>query len=205
VPDEELEGGGPGVVIAATTTQAAGPVVITGGLLAPAVNLASAVFVPHADEPFDPNVTGTWLMDKARSEPMNAYFRVMGLPELAIEAAAKAEADFDTWNVVQQTAEKFAIKKHARLIHSDECFVWGAELVQTSKIGRKAIRLSLEGDVIVRVTMLPRDRMLEERRRKLDHTTMHIVFTLSGAGAPVVVNRYYTKMRNDAFDFAEFD
>ena len=203
MPDVELEGGGPAAAVIAATQP--GPVVITGGLLAPAANLTSAVFVPQPDEPFDPNVTGTWLMDKARSEPMNAYFRAMGLPELAIEAAAKAEADFDTWNVVQQTAEKFAIKKHARLIHSDEGFVWGTEHVQTSKIGRKAIRLSLEGDVIVRVTMLPRDRMLEERRRKLDHTTMHIVFTLSGAGAPVVVNRYYTKMRNDAFDFAEFD
>ena len=130
----------------------------------------------------------------------------MGLPELAIEAAAKAEADFDTWNVVVSTAESFSIKKHARLIHSDDTFVWGTDYPQTSKIGNKTVRIMLEGDgSIVRVTQLPHNRKLEERRRKVDHTTVHIQFTLTGAGAPVVVNRYYIKMRPDAFDYAEYE
>ena len=129
----------------------------------------------------------------------------MGLPELAIEAAAKAEADFDTWNVVEQRDDVFGIKKHGRLIHSCEQYEYAKEYVQTSKIGCKRITVSREGDLVLRQTLLPNDCKLEERRRKLDHSTMHIVFKLTTPGATVVINRYYAKMPPEAFEFSDYD
>ena len=162
---------------------------------------------PPADPstPVDPCLTGTWLLDKERSEPMHEYFRAMGLPELAIEAAAKAEVDFDTWNVVTQHEDRFCIKKHGRLIHSDETFVYSKEYNQTSKIGCKCITVTKEDKLVRRQTLLPNNSKLEERRQKLDHVTMHIVFKLTTPDTVVVINRYYASMPPEAFQFSDYD
>ena len=162
---------------------------------------------PPADPsaPVDPCLTGTWLLDKERSEPMHEYFRAMGLPELAIEAAAKAEVDFDTWNVVTQHDDRFCIKKHGRLIHSDETFIYSKEYNQTSKIGCKCITVTKEGRLVLRQTLLPNNSKLEERRQKLDHVTMHIVFKLTTPDTIVVINRYYLSMPPEAFNFSDYD
>lgn len=76
------------------------------GLLPPAVAL-TALSDPALIDPAppieavvgDPTIAWRWILDKARSDSMMPYQRLMGLSEMAIEAWAKAESETETYKV----------------------------------------------------------------------------------------------------------
>lgn len=51
-------------------------------------------------------LSGTWILDKERSESLQPYLQLMGLSEMAIEAWTKAEKETDTFKVIDFVTTK---------------------------------------------------------------------------------------------------
>lgn len=63
--------------------------------------------------------SGTWKLDTARSETLYSYLHAMGVSDLAIEAAMKAEAEDDSYQIIaivqSHMEQKFTITRKSRM------------------------------------------------------------------------------------------
>ena len=63
--------------------------------------------------------SGTWKLDTETSETLYSYLHAMGVSDLAIEAAMKAEAEDDTYQIIaivqSHMEQKFTITRKSRM------------------------------------------------------------------------------------------
>jgi len=64
----------------------------------------------HHEEPV-PNISGTWRLDKARSDPIAPYLRAMGLCQIAIDGHHQKEASTETYYTFEQSATALTTSK----------------------------------------------------------------------------------------------
>ena len=60
-----------------------------------------------------PNLSGTWKLDKERSEPLDPYLKAMDLCQIAIDGHHQKEATTDTFYTMSQTASSFKQSKES--------------------------------------------------------------------------------------------
>ena len=60
-----------------------------------------------------PNLSGTWKLDKARSEAIDPYLKAMGLCQIAIDGHHQKEATTDTFYTLDQSATSFKQRKES--------------------------------------------------------------------------------------------
>lgn len=81
------------------------------------------------DKEFPPrhSLNGAWKLDKSRGGKLRGYLETMDVPEMAIVAHEKGEADVDTINVIELNESTLRIKKTSRVNDLVEEFVIGKE------------------------------------------------------------------------------
>jgi hypothetical protein len=187
------------VVLAAVKAE-----VTEGGARAGAPPAAGGAAVAE-EVPGATNLTGRWVLDRVRSESMEPYLRAMGLPPLAIEAAAKAEEECGQVVTIEQNDATFTIGRKSRLNNFTKTYPIGemtTELV--GKTGSKQVKVSLDGPAVLTHTIMAGDKQLFDRRRVMaGGATMHLVLHLVTPQADVEINRYLA--RQDGTEGVEDD
>ena len=85
---------------------------------------------------------------------MDAYLRTMGVPEMAIEAARKGEAEVPTRHAIELTATTYRITRKSRMNDYTESFVLGKSTEVAVRRGFKKVKV--EVDATSRATPLVR-------------------------------------------------
>lgn len=85
--------------------------------------------------------TGTWKLDTAKSETLYSYLHAMGVSDLAIEAAMKAEAEDQTYHIIDivqsNMEQKLIIHRKSRMADTTSTYPIGVERVLKQKSGRE--------------------------------------------------------------------
>lgn len=95
--------------------------------------------------------TGTWRLDTEKSETLYAYLKAMGVSDLAIEAAMKAEAEGDTLHIIDVHGgpdAKFTITRRSRMSDKTMSFPLGIETTIKQNSGRQhrtTVSLMMQG------------------------------------------------------------
>mmetsp|Transcript_16049 Transcript_16049/g.23825 ORF Transcript_16049/g.23825 Transcript_16049/m.23825 type:complete len:194 (+) Transcript_16049:135-716(+) len=86
------------------------------------------------------SLTGSWVLDKSRSDSMEPYLLCLNVAELAIEAQCKCESDHESRNVISINGSQFTIHKRTKINALTEMFELGVEKSIPARSGtRKTI------------------------------------------------------------------
>ena len=88
---------------------------------------------------------------------------VMGVPDIACEAAMKAEQEVQTYHTITITDSSYTIARKSRMSNGAQTYHFGQERTHEMKSGRKH-------RTIVRLTMSPGPRIVETTQLKEGHT-----------------------------------
>ncbi|KAG5193095.1 hypothetical protein JKP88DRAFT_182663 [Tribonema minus] len=89
------------------------------------------------------SLTGSWVLDKSRSDVMEPYLQCLNVAELAIEAQAKCEADSESRNVINIDGTQFAIHKRTKINALTEHFELGKEREMPARSGTRKTMVTL--------------------------------------------------------------
>eukprot|EP00937_MAST-01D_sp_MAST-1D-sp2_P006804 g6804.t1 len=150
---------------------------------------------------------GWWALDLDRSDTMEKYLVAMGMSEIPILAAVKAEKEVLTLQRFDLTGNGVTIRKRTRLGDINTVHVFGTEVETENVLGKKTSLATYESDTgaLVITTNMPRSkgsgrvvivekRWVEEEKDKAgEHVMMQrMVLTNLESGEVVETNRYFT-------------
>lgn len=88
-------------------------------------------------------LSGSWVLDRSRSQPMEPHLTCMGVADLAIEAQAKCEADNESRHVILMEGDRFLIHKHTKINILTEHYIMNIEKVMTARNGLRSSTVRL--------------------------------------------------------------
>ena len=94
------------------------------------------------------NLSGSWVLDRNRSELMQPFLQIMGVAPLAIEAQLKCETDAENRNVISLEGDRLAIHKRTKINVLTEHYDLGVpkDLPAIRGVRRTTVDLRVEGD-----------------------------------------------------------
>ena len=124
------------------------------------------------------------------------YAMFQGLSQTAIEAAAKAEQEHDTINVIEQTEDTYKIRRRSRMIDATKIYKIGQETTETAKSGNKKVLVTADTNCVRTVTSMPSDRQLIDTRRLADSgAVMTFSIELLTPAGKVSLMRYFDRQQ----------
>lgn len=143
------------------------------------------------------NFNGGWILDKVKSEPMDAYLQAMGLPEQAIQAARKAEEEFDTLNFISYTNGKsIKIRKMSRMGDDTREYESDKEISEAfGRHGQKKVFATCRTNQVEIKTTMPDGKIVVDKRlyEGGDSSVMAQHLTLITAKDQVLVKRWFSR------------
>ncbi|CAM9853044.1 unnamed protein product [Phaeothamnion confervicola] len=149
-------------------------------------------------------LSGTWVLNKHRSDTMEGFLRIMGVAELAIEAQLKSEADHETRNVIRLDLHRMIINKRSKINTLTEFYDLFKEKNTPARNGTRQTMVALKDrtrlDGIVVTTTMPTSQgtlHLVESRQLVDRG--HAVYqelqvTNLATGGSNVTRRYWRRV-----------
>ena len=123
-------------------------------------------------------------------------FSEKGLSQTAIEAAAKAEQEHPTINVIEQTEDTYKITRRSRMIDATKTYKIGQETTETAKSGDKKVIVTADTNCVRTITSMPADRQLIDTRRIVDNgSVMTFRIELLTPTAKVNLMRYFDRQQ----------
>jgi len=152
------------------------------------------------------NITGRWKLDTVKSDRMDTYLSTMGLSQTAIEAAAKAEQEHATINIIKQTDTSFQITRRSRMINATKEYKLGEEVTETvGKSGSKKVLITAGASAVTTVTTLSMGRQLiDTRTLEEGGKIMAFEIELITPETRVSIKRYFT-LEEDVVEEEEKD
>lgn len=142
-----------------------------------------------------PNISGTWRLDKQRSEPIDHYLSAMGLCQIAIDGHRQKEAASETFYVISQTASALEIKKHSWSGTSERHVAFGKSVE-----GGKRVSASIRGDAVVVTTEMD-GRVLHDIKTLHDNgTTLRMHLSLLTPDSQIDIERWLVSSELDDDD-----
>ena len=147
--------------------------------------------------------TGTWKLDPKKSETLYAYLKAMGVSDLAIEAAMKAEAEEDTLHIIDVQGgpnAKFTITRRSRLSDKTLSFPLGLKTTLVQDSGRKhetTVSLMMQGGArIVERTLIKEHHTFTVTRTLVGDPPngMNCVQVLRTPSQAVVTRRWFNRV-----------
>ena len=148
------------------------------------------------------DLEGWWALDLARSDTMEAFLKKMGMGEIPILAAIKAEKEVLTLQHFEMTADGVKIRKRTRLGTSETEHTFGDEVKSESILGSRTSLVECEKGKLRITTQMPskvgRMKQVDTRWVEMDggERVMRQVIVLTslegGDDKTVDTNRYFT-------------
>lgn len=108
----------------------------------------------------EPNISGTWRLDKKRSEPIDPYLHAMGLCQIAIDGHLQKEGCTETYYTIEQTPSMLVINKLSWSGSSRREIYFGKTQQESGGQIPKKVSASIRGDEVVVTTELGKNRVL---------------------------------------------
>ena len=111
-----------------------------------------------------PNLSGTWRLDKERSDAIDPYLKAMGLCQIAIDGHHQKEAATDTFYTLAQTATTFKQSKVSWSGSSERALDFDRPSHEGSCQIPKTFTVSVVDGAIVTTTEMSKNRTLRDVR-----------------------------------------
>jgi len=189
-----------------------GATVATSGALVPgavatapagAAAVAATKVTPPKPSPDGLILSGSWVLDKARSESMKPYLELMGLSDMAVEAWTKAEKETVTFKAIDLSGTHCRLTKRDRVQNTTETYCLGQEVLSDSKVEgqkKRVLVTSQHASHLEIKSHLPLKNgsmcSLTDTHRVMDAgITMHqeLVAVNMKTKQQATINRYYAK------------
>ena len=147
------------------------------------------------------DLEGWWALDLERSDTMEAFLKKMGMGEIPILAAIKAEKEVLTLQHFSMTADGVKIRKRTRLGTSETEHTFGDEVKSESILGSRTSLAESEKGKLRITTQMPskagRMKQVDTRWVEMEGgervmRQLIVLTSLEGDGETVETNRYFT-------------
>ena len=123
------------------------------------------------------------------------------MSQTAIEAAAKAEQEHPTINIIEQTDEMYTITRRSRMIDNTKNFKIGQETTEVAKSGNKKVIVTADTTCVRTVTSMPMDiQLIDTRTLQNGGSVMAFSIELITPTARVALLRYYDRQAPKLLD-----
>lgn len=107
------------------------------------------------------HLSGTWRLDKERSDSLDPYLSAVGLCQIAIDGHRQKESSTETYYTFEQTPTSLVVTKRFWPGTSRREIFFNRSVNESGQIQRK-VQASLVGEAVVVTTDLGQDRILRD-------------------------------------------
>lgn len=108
-----------------------------------------------------PNFTGTWRLDKSRSESLTPYLAAMGLCQIAIDGHQQKEASTETYYTFEQSQGSFVTTKMGWSGSSRREVYFDRAQIEAGQTGHRQTMAAIHGDAVVVTTEMDKKTLVD--------------------------------------------